>query len=96
MVRKVLTATLPTSFSIALGLSLMANRIHLAEKRSNEKGAASLSSNAFLSDMSERLLPVLLDAGGAQAGQAMLVDGHLPAQELFGGQRVALTGFLEA
>ena len=49
----------------------------------------------FIGDVG-KLLPILLDAGGAQAGQAMLIDRHLPAQELFGGQRVALTGFLEA
>ena len=42
------------------------------------------------------LLPVLLDAGRPQAGEAMLVDGHLPAQELFRGQRVALAGFFQA
>ena len=42
------------------------------------------------------LFPVLLDAGGAQSGQAVLVDGHLPAQEFLGGQRVALTGLFKA
>jgi hypothetical protein len=42
------------------------------------------------------LLPVLLDARGAQAGQAMLVDGQLPTEELLSGQRVALAGFFEA
>src|SRR6185436_10274368 len=35
------------------------------------------------------LLPVLLDAGGAQAGEAVLVDGELPGQEFVDGQRVA-------
>jgi hypothetical protein len=42
------------------------------------------------------LLPVLLNAGGTQSGKSMLVDGHLPAQEFVGGQRIALTGFLKA
>ena len=42
------------------------------------------------------LLPVLLDARGPQAGQAMLIDGQLPAEELLGGQRIALAGFFEA
>lgn len=39
---------------------------------------------------------ILLDARGAQAGEAVLVEGALPAQIFLGGQRVALTGFLEA
>jgi hypothetical protein len=42
------------------------------------------------------LLPVLLNAGSTQSGESMLVDGHLPAQEFFGSQRVALTGFFKA
>jgi hypothetical protein len=49
------------------------------------------SSNA---DM-ERLLAVLLDARGAQAGQTMLVDRELPGEEFVDGQRVAAAGFLE-
>src|SRR6478672_1303247 len=42
------------------------------------------------------LAAIFLDAGGTQAGQAMLVDGPLPAQELIDRERVALAGFLEA
>jgi hypothetical protein len=53
-------------------------------------------SSASSSDLPACLLPVLLDAGGAQACQTMLVDGQLPAQELFGGQGIALAGFLKA
>src|ERR1700751_2415591 len=41
------------------------------------------------------LLPVLLDARGAQAGEAMLVDGILPGKEFLDRQRVAAAGFLE-
>src|SRR3954468_13074683 len=41
------------------------------------------------------LLPVLLDAGGPQAGQAVLVDGELPGQELVHRQRVAAASLLE-
>jgi hypothetical protein len=51
------------------------------------------SSNAVGSLRS--LLAVLLDAGGAQAGQAMLVDGKLPGQEFVDGQRVAAAGLFE-
>jgi hypothetical protein len=50
------------------------------------------SSNAAIG---EGLLPILLDAGGAQARQAMLIDGKLPGQELVDGQRVAAAGLLE-
>src|SRR3712207_7005385 len=34
-------------------------------------------------------------ARGAQTGQAMLVDGQLPAEELFSRQRIALAGLLD-
>src|SRR4051795_3999035 len=46
--------------------------------------------------LSRALLPVMLDAGRAQAGEAVLVDRLLPAQELLGRERVALAGLLEA
>ena len=38
------------------------------------------------------LAAIFLDAGGTQAGQAVLVDGPLPAQELIDGEGVALAG----
>ena len=37
----------------------------------------------------ENLLAILLDTGGPQAGQAMLIDGKLPGQEFVDRQRVA-------
>jgi hypothetical protein len=43
----------------------------------------------------ESLLPILLDAGGPQAGQTMLIDGKLPGQEFVDRQRIAAAGFLE-
>jgi hypothetical protein len=39
---------------------------------------------------------VVLDARGAQAGQTVLIDGELPAQEFLGGEGVSLAGFLQA
>jgi hypothetical protein len=42
-----------------------------------------------------RLLPVLLNTGGAQSRQAMLIDGKLPGQELVDRQRVAAASLLE-
>src|SRR3954466_8716130 len=42
------------------------------------------------------LLPVMLDAGRAQAGKPVLIDRMLPAEEFLGGQRITLAGFVEA
>jgi hypothetical protein len=42
-----------------------------------------------------RLLAILLDAGSAQSGKAMLIDGKLPGEELVDGQRVAAAGLLK-
>jgi hypothetical protein len=41
------------------------------------------------------LLPVLLDPGGPQAGQAVLVNGKLPGQELVDRQRVTAARLFE-
>jgi hypothetical protein len=41
------------------------------------------------------LLPILLDPGGAQPGQTMLVDRELPGKEFVNGQRVTAAGFLK-
>src|SRR5437660_7955112 len=43
----------------------------------------------------KRLLPILLDAGGAEAGEAVLVDGELPGQEFVDRQRIATAGFFQ-
>jgi hypothetical protein len=51
------------------------------------------SSNAV--DFADGLLAVLLDAGRAQSGKAMLVDGKLPREEFVDGQRVTAAGLLE-
>jgi hypothetical protein len=41
------------------------------------------------------LLPILLDAGGAQSGKAVLVDGKLPGKEFVDGQRIAAASLLK-
>jgi hypothetical protein len=41
------------------------------------------------------LLAVLLDAGGAQSGKAMLIDGKLPGEEFVDGQGVTAASLLE-
>ena len=46
-------------------------------------------------DLLENLLAILLDAGGAQAGEAVLVDRELPGQEFVDRQRVAAAGLFE-
>jgi hypothetical protein len=51
------------------------------------------SSNAI--NFGQDLLAILLDAGGAQPGKAMLVDGKLPGEEFVDRQRVAAAGLLE-
>jgi hypothetical protein len=42
-----------------------------------------------------RLLAILLDAGGPQAGQTVLVDRKLPGEEFIDRQRIAAAGFLK-
>jgi hypothetical protein len=42
-----------------------------------------------------RLLAILLDAGSAQSGKAMLIDGKLPGKEFVDGQRVAAASLLK-
>jgi hypothetical protein len=51
------------------------------------------SSNA--AGFARRLLAILLDTGGAQSRQAMLVDGKLPGQEFVDRQRVAAASLLK-
>jgi hypothetical protein len=56
-------------------------------------GRSRFSSNA--AESVNGLLAILLDAGGAQSGKAMLVDGELPGKELVDGQRIAAASLLE-
>jgi hypothetical protein len=51
----------------------------------------------FSSNLSvrESLLPILLDPGGPEARQAMLIDGKLPGQELVDRQRIAAASLFE-
>src|ERR1700730_7301819 len=41
------------------------------------------------------LLPVLLNARGAQGGEAVLIDGILPRQEFFDRERIPAAGLLQ-
>jgi hypothetical protein len=62
---------------------LTANRLPLCRKKLREVDFLQMP-------IRRRLLAILLDAGGSQAGKAVLVDGKLPRQEF-----VAAAGFLE-
>src|SRR5476651_2664919 len=66
----------------------------LSEKKCRPRGRrfvnTSVSNNTFFG-----LLPVLLDARGAQAGKAMLVDGGLPGEEFLDRQCVTGASFFE-
>jgi hypothetical protein len=42
-----------------------------------------------------RLLAILLDAGGPQASQTVLVDGELPGEEFVDCQRITAAGLLQ-
>jgi hypothetical protein len=42
-----------------------------------------------------RLLAILLDAGGPQSGQTVLVDRELPGEEFVDCQRITAAGFLQ-
>ena len=46
-------------------------------------------------DVVARLLAILLNAGGAQAGEAVLIDRVLPGKELVDRQRVAAASLFE-
>jgi len=62
-------------------------------KKSASQGEADFAQMRSASD--ERLLAILLDAGGAQPGKAVLVDGELPGQEFVDRQRVTAASFLK-
>jgi hypothetical protein len=64
---------------------------------SGMKKTAFAKRSRFSSNLSGRksLLAILLDPGGPQTGQAMLIDRKLPGEELVDRQRVTAAGFLE-
>src|SRR5580658_3126432 len=61
----------------------------------NHRSGARHHSGDSVVRMKGRLLPVLLNARRAQAGQAMLVDRVLPGQKFLDGQRVAIARLFE-
>jgi hypothetical protein len=78
-------------------VSIWLTSIKAAANSSDMKKTGFAKRNRFSSNLPvwQRLLPVLLDAGGPQACQAMLIDGELPGQELVHRQRVAAASLLK-
>src|ERR1043166_7545773 len=60
-----------------------------------QKNTAGHQGRRALMSLTEVLLPILLDARGAQAGEAVLVDRVLPGEEFLDRERVAAARFLE-
>src|SRR5688500_13290615 len=58
-------------------------------------GAEPATTKSSVRLLARKLLAILLNARGAQACEPVLVDGILPGEELFDGQRVAAAGFFE-
>jgi hypothetical protein len=69
----------------------------MVEPAQNEKDRLSARRSRSFKSLwvADRLLAILLDAGGAQPGQAVLVDGKLPGEEFVDRQRVAAAGLLK-
>ena len=61
----------------------------------SERGRFSENCDEMGGEAPKGLLAVLLDAGGAQSGQTVLVDGELPGQEFVHSQGITAAGFLE-
>src|SRR4029079_9261994 len=78
-------------------VSIWITTVKAAANSSGMKKTGFAKRSRFSSNLSvwESLLPILLDAGGPQACQAMLIDGKLPGQEFVDRQRIAAAGFLE-
>src|SRR5690348_10184759 len=78
-------------------VSIWLTTVKAAANSSDMKKTGFAKRSRFSSNLSvwESLLPILLDAGSPQAGQAMLIDGKLPGQEFVDRQRIAAAGFLE-
>jgi hypothetical protein len=78
-------------------VSIWLTTVKAAANSSGMKKTGFAKRSRFSSNLSvrESLLPILLDAGGPQAGQTMLIDGKLPGQEFIDRQRIAAAGFLE-
>src|SRR3954464_14619605 len=78
-------------------VSIWLTTIKAAANSSGMKKTGFAKRCRFSSNLSvrESLLPILLDPGGPQAGQTMLIDGKLPGQEFVDRQGITAAGLLE-
>ena len=78
-------------------VSIWLTAVKAATNSSDMKKTGFAKRSRFSSNLlvQESLLPILLDPGGPQAGQTMLIDGKLPGQEFVDGQRVTAAGLLK-
>jgi hypothetical protein len=70
-------------------------KIGLAERGRSLSNSKDLGRKVQTGPAGETLLAILLDAGGAQTGQTVLIDGKLPGQEFIDRQGVAAAGLLK-
>src|SRR5437588_6773885 len=66
-----------------------------ARRKTNAVPYSRRAARPCISVTAEDLLPVLLNARGAQPREPVLVDGILPGEEFLDGERVAAAGLLE-
>jgi hypothetical protein len=78
-------------------VSIWLTTVKAATNSSDMKKTGFAKRSRFSSNLSvrESLLPILLDPGGPQAGQTMLIDGKLPGQEFVDRQGITAAGLLE-
>jgi hypothetical protein len=78
-------------------VSIWLTTVKAAANSSGMKKTGFAKRSRFSSNLSvrESLLPILLDPGGPQACQTMLVDGKLPGKELVDRQGIAAAGLFE-
>jgi len=68
----------------------------IANSSGHEKNRLRKTEPVFIkSSVRESLLPILLDPGGPEACQTMLIDGKLPGKEFVDRQRVPAAGLLK-
>ena len=82
---------------MALGQSPAANRVPADTTRERFRQTKDGESRLqrFTNAREGALLSVLLDAGGAQASETMLVDRCLPGEEFLDREGIAVAGFVE-
>jgi hypothetical protein len=78
-------------------VSIWLTTVKAAANSSGMKKTGFAKRSRFSSNLSvrESLLPILLDPGGPEACQTMLIDGKLPGKEFVDRQGITAAGFLE-